>query len=338
MKLSLISLTSNSAKEVDWYLKDLKDQSNQDFEVILCVNKNLELKGILKVVKEHLDFFKNRLVLVLNTKQNSFHHNLKSAFNLVKGEYVAVLNAENSLKKYYVQNMIDAATKANVDILEFKPRIVGSIRFKPKARLEEGKNLLVAQNSQIFAYSYPFIFNKIIRKSVVKKVLKQNIDFTNDSKLCTFFVYLLLMEAKTYMYLDYRIYREYFGSDIWFNTKNYLVVMNEIEQIFATNNLKLTQELRYARYYLVKLLITAFLTETSYLYKTTRFLRSSFNEKRSDKAIQKHLDLVAKMEASADYQNFDSLNFYMLKHTDETELLGKSISQLSKSKILDNLE
>ncbi|WP_426461565.1 glycosyltransferase family A protein [Mycoplasma hafezii] len=338
MKLSLISLVGNSAKEVDWYLKDLKDQQNQDFEVILCINKNTELKGILDVIEEHKDFFGKRLVVLFNTKQNSYHHNLKSAFELVKGDYVAVVNSNNNLKKYYTERMIQAAEEKDVDILEFKPRIVGSVRFKPAARLEPECLYPLPQCSNVFAYTFPFIFNKIYKKSIVKKAAKYNIEFTNDSKLCSYFVYLLMLEAKSYMYVDYRIYREYFGSDMWLNSKNFLISMNSVEQIFNSKGLKLNQELRYAKYYLLKLLITAFLTETSYLYKTFNFLDREFNEKRSERSIQKHSDLVAKMQDSSEFINFNTSNIYMLKGTAEAKLLGRDIKELSKVKILDTLQ
>ncbi|SYV97364.1 Uncharacterised protein, partial [Mycoplasmopsis edwardii] len=33
--------------------------------------------------------------------------------------------------------------------------------------------------------------------------------------MCVELTYLLMLEAKSYSYLDYRVFREYFPEDIW---------------------------------------------------------------------------------------------------------------------------
>ncbi|VEU70420.1 glycosyltransferase [Mycoplasmopsis glycophila] len=339
MKLSIISLISSYAKDVESFLKDLKEQTNQEFEVILCINKNIESKKILNLVAEYSEFFEGRLIAIFNTRTKSYQDNLLNAFNVSRGKFVLTLNSESNLKKNYVEKMIENAEREDVDVLEFKPRIVGTTRFKPKARITPNIKMNVAETPLIFAYSFPFIFNKIFKKSLIKKICNQKIKYTNDSKLCTMVNYLLLMEAKTYTYLDFRIYREYFDADMWFNSNNFLNTMKAIEQISEEKNLHIKEEIRYATYYLLKILISGFFIETSYLHKTLKYLKNSeINYTRNKKLIDKHKNLVVKLENTADFRNLRNQNIYMLIQNEETCLLNKSINKIVVEKILEKLE
>ncbi|RIV16407.1 glycosyltransferase [Mycoplasmopsis gallopavonis] len=339
MKLSVISLIGDSAKDIDWFLKDLKDQTNQDFQVILSISKNTEAKKIFEVIKNHSLFFKNRLNVIYNSKLKSYEQNLINAFKLVKGKYVAVLNSDNNLKNDYIAKMIKNAEEANVDILEFKPRILGTTKFKPKARIEPNQIFNLVDNQEAIAYSFPFIFNKIFKKELVQKVVQMKNVPTNDSKICLLVNYLLLLEAKDYKYLDFRIYREYFGSDLWLNTKNFIATFDILNNFLITQKREVKEEINYAKYYFLKLILTGLLSETTYFYSTLKYFKNSeINITRSQKLIDKHLSFIQKLEDSNDFQNFKDQNIYMLKHSAEASMLSTPIKKLIKNKILNGLE
>ncbi|WLP85855.1 glycosyltransferase [Mycoplasma seminis] len=339
MRLSIISLVGENAAQVDTFLASLKEQETQSFEVILCVNKSSEAKNIYKVAKKYYEFFGSRLIVISNSKDNSYQHNLVSAFRIVKGEYVTVINSDTSIKRYFIGDMIEHAQRWNVDVLEFKPRLIGTVRFRPKERGEFDKVVDLSKEPKIFAYTYPFVFNKIYKKSLVKKVMKYKPQVSNDTLMCIELNYILLMEAKKYKYLDFRIIREFISSNTWFNTKVSLESFHAIEAKAQHMNLKIQEELKYAKYYYVKLLLTGFLSETYFVYRHfSKTDKEQLEEKRSELLIKKHDEFLNKIENSPEFQLFLTTNMYMMIDSPETRMLRESYKKLIKSKILDNLE
>ncbi|WP_326495214.1 glycosyltransferase [Mycoplasmopsis felis] len=340
MKLSIISLVNKSARDVNSFLKHLKYQENQDFEIILCLNNNKNTQKIINEINEYYSFFNSRLKLIYNFKNISNQYNLLSSFNVISGDYVVVLNSDNKLKKHYIDKMIKDSQEYDVDILEYQPRIIGSIRWKPKQRLDISQKLSIRKQKEIIAYSYPFIFNKIYKRTLVQKVFEYSPKNLNDTKMCVELNYLLLLNADTYFYLNYRIHREQFNSNIWFNTHKIAQSFENVEKI--TNSIWKdfwNDELAYAKYYLVKLVLTAFLNETFFLYKKFyKNQRSLIKERKTILMIQKHYEVLKKLEKDFNKTDFINQNKYMLKKTTETYLLQSKYEKLIKEKILSSLE
>ncbi|VEU75915.1 glycosyltransferase family 2 protein [Mycoplasmopsis columboralis] len=339
MRLSLISLVGDSERDVDWFLQDLAEQETQDFEVILCIDKNSEAKKILDVISKYKKFFGSRVIAIFNSKMNSYQHNLVSAFRIASGDYVCVLNSDSTIKRHYIKRIIDVAIEHNVDILELKPRLVGSIRWKPLARINLNENLEISKHKEVVAYTYPFIFNKIFKKSLIKKFVKYKPISNNDSKLCVEVNYMLLLSAKTYRYVDKRIIREYYGADIWLNTKNGLQSFAEVENYIKLQNLKLLEEIKYAKYYYLKVVMYGLLNSTTFMYRNFKS-KEEIEEKRSELLVEKHEKALEKLESSTEFDAFEKSNLYMIKSSQESDFLRTPISKLKKirTKILSELE
>ncbi|UWV81652.1 glycosyltransferase [Mycoplasmopsis cynos] len=329
MKLSLVSLVTKNVENVKKYLDSLLSQTSNDFEIILCLNgKESENKQIISLLTNYFEKFKNRLQVIYNSKTNSYQYNLLSAFKLARGEYITVFNTDITLiKYYYIENMIKNAEKYNVDVLEFKPRLNGSISWKPKARLINDRRIDLAKNPLPFAYVFPFIFNKIFKKSLVQKVMKFKLKNTNDTKLCIELNYILLFEAKSYTYLDFKIYREYFPADMWLNSKRVLNIFDELEKYLLNMNRKLFEEITYAKYYFLKLLMTDFLKETSFTYKNIYKTKEEIHEKRSKLLLAKHLELLEKLERFYKAENYLLTNPYFSRNNEEVTLMLFPISK-----------
>ncbi|WP_324673263.1 glycosyltransferase [Mycoplasma sp. 888] len=336
MRLSLISLKNNSVEKVREYLERLKDQSAQNFEVILCLTENS--KAIFKVAKDYYQFFGNRLIMIFNTKSTSYQHNLISAFRVAKGKFITVLNSDSTFKDSYVENILEQAQRWNVDVLEFKPKLIGSVRFKPKERTEMSQMFDLTKNSLPLAYSFPFIFDKVFKKSLIKKFIKYRPQISNDSIMCIEVTYTLLMNAKKYKYLDYRVKRDFISSDIWLNTQNYVKSFDIIKQIAKNQNLKINEELEYAKYYFLKLLLSGFLKANYFFYKLFNVQDDEVSEKRSSFLNDKHAEIIKKIEDTADFQTFLTTNYYVLLDNDETKLLKTKFSKLKADKLLKGLE
>ncbi|QCZ36613.1 glycosyltransferase [Mycoplasma nasistruthionis] len=339
MRLSLISLVGNKAGEVYSFLLSLKEQENQNFEVILVVNKKTEAKSVFKVIQQFYNFFGSRLVVLVNSKNGSYQANLQSAFKIAKGDFVSVANSDSAIKKWYVADLIEKAIRYNVDVLEFKPRLIGTIRFKPHERNQLDKVFDLNKDKIVYAYTFPFIFNKVFKKSLVKKVLKYNIETTNDTKMCIELNYALMLEAKKYKYLDYRLNREFISSDLWLNPSAFLKTFNVLEKNVKQFYPKLTDEIKYAKYYFIKLLLTGFLSETYFVYRHFyKTDKANLEEKRSKILVNKQKEMLNKIEQSPEFITFISSNPYMLVDNVESKMIKEPYKSLRNSKILDLLE
>lgn len=331
MRFSIISLVGNDCRAVEQYFKDLKDQDSQDFEIILCVDKNSEAKNIFQVISKYKKFFGQRLIVITNTKNNSYQQNLVSAFRIAKGDFVFVLNSDSNSKKYYVKKISDLALKYNVDVLEIKPRLVGSARWKPEARIILNKPVQITNNPEVIAFSYPFIFNKVFKKSLVKKLTQYQVKSLNDNKLAIELNYLLLLNATTYMYHDIRIFKEFYSPDIWLNTKNALLAFEEIQKYSESKGLDFNEELEYARYYYLKIVHYGLLTGTTFVYRTWKS-KDEIEEKRSSTFINRHIKTLEKFESSNEFHDFQANNTYFGSSKKEVAILKEPISKLKKNK------
>ncbi|QNM93748.1 glycosyl transferase [Mycoplasma sp. Pen4] len=340
MRLSIISLVGDDSKQVASYLESLKNQENQNFEVVLCINKKTQAKAIYQVVQEYYHFFGSRLIVIYNTKENSYQFNLVSAFRVIKGDFVTIKNSEVVLKRTFVDDLLTQAVRFNVDVLEFKPRLVGSIRFKPKERMVLDKVVDINKNPQIYAYTFPFIFNKVFKKSLVKKMVKHHVVNTNDTKMCMEVNYILLLKAKTYKYLDYCLNREYIDESIWLIPSNVDKTFAYLENYAKINELKVSQELMYAYFYCLKILFSGFIHETYFFWRHFVSIKTieELRIKRGKLAIDRHAKTIADLENSQKYQEFITTNVYASKDNIETKMLKTKYSQIIKDKILDNLE
>ncbi|WP_117275306.1 glycosyltransferase family 2 protein [Mycoplasmopsis edwardii] len=340
MKLSLISLVTKNVENVQNYLDSLAVQTVSDFEVILCLNgKESENKQVMNIITKYYEKLNGRITVIYNSKLNSNQFNLLSAFRQAKGDYISVFNSDiQSIRNNYIEKMIDAAEKSDVDVLEFKPRLTGSISWKPKARIVNNEKIDLTKNPLPFAYVFPFIFNKILKKSLVSKLSKYKIKNYVDTKMCVELTYLLMLEAKSYSYLDYRVFREYFPEDIWLNTKKSMTMFDEIEKHLNLTNRKLYEEIRYAKYYFLKLLMTAFFKETSFTYRSIYKTKEEIWEKRSDFSLNKHIEIIKKLEDSYKAENYLLTNPYFSRNNEEVLLMLQPINKLKDKKILKQLD
>lgn len=338
MKLTLISSLTEHKRDVRYFLKLLSEQDNQDFEIILCLNQNKINQGIFEIIEEYLSFFGDRLKFLYNSKRLAFQQNITSAFHISTGEYISISNSDISIKKDYVRKILNLIQKYNTDIIEYKPRIIGSIKWKPLGRIESKKVFKIKEEPQPLAYTFPMIFNKIFKKVLTKKIVKFKPSVSNDSKLSFELNYLLLLEAKTYVYDDNRIQREYFDIKTWINPQNFFASFNSLENVCKHQNRKIMQEFYYFKAYTLQVFLAGFLTTTSMLSITTLLKYKNKFEKRSKRLVNSLDEYLKKMWQTAEYKDFNILNIYMNKKLPEIEFLKSKLVTSKWDKILSSLE
>lgn len=328
MKISIISPIVNSHKELKEFLSEMQNQNYQDFEIILVFN-NIN-KKIYSTLKDYIDYFGSRLKFIVNSNKQTLQDNIIAAWKIMSGEYFNILFSNNNIRFYFLNSMKTLINDFHTDVIEFKPRLVGSIRWKPKARLESDKTYNIKDEPDFLAYSYPFISNKLFKKELVENLLKYKPSFTNDYNFAVELNYLLLMNAKTYSYNDRRIIREYINYDSWMNPKNFISQFKRIIEISKTKEMKITQELEYARIYFFQIILAGILGLASFINK------DEYKEKKSYRLIEE-LETLINKEIEKN-QKFYNTNMYMCKDNNEIKYLCELKPAKKWNELLSSLE
>ncbi|QZE12373.1 glycosyltransferase family 2 protein [Mycoplasma sp. Ms02] len=321
MKLSIVSLLNESERDTRSFLKDLSEQTNQDFEIILVFAKNKNFKSTFAAIKEFTDFFGSRMRLVINYKRQSYQYDILSAFRVVKGDYTTVIYPNSPLKKDTVKILIQNAKQYDADILEFTPRLVGSIRWKPESRLQMDEPINAQTNPEVLAYSYPFIFNKVFKSKLVKPIYKLELLDAIDNSLAIEINYKLLLHAETYMYLSENIKKEYFEVDTWLNVQGLVSTFERVEQLFAYSNRKIKHEFEYLKNQFFLVVLPGLIGSTSYRNLNTLIHIKEMREKRGEKNISKIENYIKKIRENEAFQVFCESNIYMQNDTNMTKLI-----------------
>ncbi|MBU4690097.1 glycosyltransferase family 2 protein [Mycoplasma sp. ES3157-GEN-MYC] len=288
MKLSIITPAINDWKELDYLLQTLKLQDNQDFETICVITK--PSKKMYQILENALQFFGSRFKFIVNMKRKSIQSDIVAALHLVKNNYVYILNADAMIKKNFVRTVTNKLNDVQPDIIEFKPVLTGSIKWKPMPRLESDVLMNISSNPKFVAYAFPFIFNKIFKKSFIEQFARYRVKELNDTKFATELLYFMLVNATTYQFWNIQLVKENISSATWFTPRNFVAQFRIIENYLETTNTKLTQELAYAQLYFLQIVLAGFLDSWEFsVFKVLQYIfesRSDFSEKRADKYLE----------------------------------------------------
>ncbi|WP_029512731.1 glycosyltransferase family 2 protein [Mycoplasmopsis iners] len=259
MKLSIITPNVNNHKQLDTFLYNLREQNNQDFEIILILDVNN--KSIFSVIENHLIFFGSRLKFVLNSKKRSAQSDIVTAFHLVKGDYATILFANSRFKDNFVYEVSSLTNEYNPDILEFLPYFTNSIKWKLKNRIEVGyyNGEYLKTHPQILAYTFPLISNKLYSKKLISRFCKYRPLELNDYKFCLELLYFMILDAKSYQFVNKHLVKEdmTFANNMTLNV--YLDEFKKIKDYININNIKLSYEIEYAELYFVQVFLATIL-------------------------------------------------------------------------------
>ena len=328
MKISIISPIVNNDKELKEFLSGMYYQNNQDFEVILVFNNMT--KKMYATIESYLDFFGSRLKFIINSNKQTLQDNIIAAWKIMSGEYFNILFSNNTIRYYFLNSMKNLVNQYNTDVIEFKPRLVGSIRWKPLTRLEPMKKFNFKEDTSFLAYAYPFISNKLFKKSLVENLLKYQPTFSNDYNFAIELNYLLLMNANTYAYNDQRIIREYINYVSWMNPKNFINQFKKIIEMGKTKETKITQELEYAKNYFFQVILAGILGLSTFISK------DEYKEKKSYRLIEQ-LDMLIDKEIENN-EKFYNTNIYMHKENKEIKFLREKQPIKKWNELLSSLE
>ncbi|QBF34487.1 glycosyltransferase [Mycoplasmopsis phocirhinis] len=337
MKLSIITPSITHWKELEYISGVLRNQNNQDFEVIFVISK--PNKKIYSIVENNIQFFGSRVKVVFNQKHKSIQSDILAAFHLVKNQYVYVLSPDSVIKKNFVRILTDKLTDNQPHILEFRPNLTGSIKWHPYSRINTNSIINKKDNPDFIAYAFPFIFNKVFKKSYIEQFMNYRVKEMNDTKFATELLYILLVNAESYLYWNISLVKEHISSSTWLAPNNFVAQFKIIENFINTNNLDLLSEITYAKLYFLQIVLLGFLNSRQFsVFKVLHYIfdsRKKFNEKRAQKFL-KDLYTLLKKYHDENSQVF-LVNRYFNKINKEAGYLKKLLNLETAVQIYKNL-
>lgn len=335
MKLSVISIIFNNDKniKINKLLNNFSKQEDQDFELILIFQK--ATKKIISELNKVPNILKNKIKFIFNYKSISYEQCIFQALEKTSGKYISIINSNNKIKDYLTKRLNEINTEDS-EIIEYKPRLMGNINWKPIKRLENNK-IYSQEQKEFIAKSFPFIFNKIFKKELIERVINNCcFELKVNSKLSIDILYYLLLNAKSYKYIDQRITREYISKTFFAFSKNYNKTWINLTKYSQDHNLEVKEELFYARIYFEALLLPGLLFGNSHWFSNIYKKLSLNSNKPTQQSIKAISDKIKKIYDSK--KEPVSNNKYILQNTFEAQTLSKPIELSNWKKILSNFE
>ncbi|MGL5520082.1 MAG: hypothetical protein ACRDBR_01470 [Metamycoplasmataceae bacterium] len=310
---SLVILIS-SDKKLNKFISHISTQTSYDFELILLV-QNFDQSLINSISKLQKVFTNNNLKIIFNTRKISFVHFVLSSIPLISSKYVMFSSVEDFKSNKFVEKINNILIKEEVDILEFPLEIKGISSWSPKWRnnLEENTSYEILKTTNIVPYVFPFLFNKIIKTSILKKINELPYEFVESSSIwAEDIVYLCLLCAKTYKRIDQNINSLTIQKEDLPLLSKSIQKWNSLENLYLQNG-KFNLEFYYAKLYFFKVVLLGFYSSKNVII----FLK---NKGIMPNKIQNYINKLNKQKNNS----FNISNPYMFQKNNETKILLNS--------------
>ena len=306
MKITIIVSVYKEIKSIERYLEQLKKQRSKMFEVIFVVDTNVE--GVLEKIDEYKGKIPGDVRVVFNSKRVGRANANKSGVRVAKGDYIIFGSVTDIFDEFMVKSSLEDLRKnKEVDIFEYLPSVSAPIKIKGSHRLKRNKVVDLTEDSNPFAYSFAFEFNKIIKTSVLQEVVKmQDLKVKVNSKYSVELVLKSLLLSEKYLQVERILFTTKRNLT---NTFNPLKLTREWEEIVKIHDFAdKSPELMYN------------------LFWTSHFVLAAFTATTKNKTlIKKYQDKFNKVFTS----DFVSNNPYMLLKAPEVEFMKKQNTRLS---------
>lgn len=195
MKLSFIIPTYMGKKFIPQFIASLEKQTDQNFDAIFIVDASKDSMAIDYLLKMKLKY-KNTIKVLFNSKRQKRLVSIISGIKLSSAEYITICSTKDSINDNFVENIDKIAAKHNPDVIEYKFKYKKA-KIEPKLLTPKNKLINLAKDHSIIANFIPFDFNKVIKKSLAKKSLKDTY-MDGESRFDCSFILNVMMAAKSY--------------------------------------------------------------------------------------------------------------------------------------------
>ncbi|AKU79337.1 glycosyltransferase family 2 protein [Spiroplasma turonicum] len=205
MLISFITVIPNTSEEFKESIESVIKQNNyEDYELIVILDK---LNHETNMDEYFINLFKkyNNIKLIFNNDRHGSSYSWNLGLDICSGKYVKFISQGDtidndfikSIKKYIEEN------KNNIDIIEYSFLLKSDKDIQSKSYLEPNKVYNLKEDYKPFAYTNNLLFNKLFKLEIIKNF---NFNFRNQVRFDMLFIYKLLSQSKTYLYLNSKNY------------------------------------------------------------------------------------------------------------------------------------
>ncbi|MGL5732834.1 MAG: glycosyltransferase [Metamycoplasmataceae bacterium] len=312
------------------FFNSILEQKSVLFELIVLTNNTS--KELLNKFNEIEKKSNIKLQVIFTTRKIGFNEVIVEACKIANGTHGIILNANEKLSNSCVNDLSSAVEKnVEADIFEFKASFKGFENWVPQKRcnLKQNYTFKISEYPRIISFAFPFISNKLFKISLANEMNKKTSYIETTSHLSLEFLYLLFLNAETYVYINKAFCNIFIEKD---DIPNYQVFYKEWKNIkskYLVEN-KYIQEIDYAQVFDNEMIIPLWYTHR----KLTDKLSSAVAKKN---LLTKIYDKNKKIRTQ-EFASFNYTNKYMLLNLPETEYLNKVHSPSEWTKIIKILK
>ena len=338
---SIIILFSEVKKETSikkFFSKLSSSLRNQkEIEIIFVVENDYNL---INYIQDFQNKNNNCIVkFIFSNRENSLNMILEQANKLITNDYLFFLSYPSRIVPGFFNTITKIIEFNTPDIIEFKPSLLNSIKWNPKDRLKSEKyntTLRIKENPEIIAFTYPFIFNKVISTNLLNTTLKSFLtDTMYDASniLFTYLVYLLFLKANKYYYLPNQLLSIEIEEKHILNYNSILSQWEIIQNKYVSEN-KYLEEVSYAKFFYLKVILCSLYSQNKSNIKD-KITNKKHVSNLSQKKYQEKLDHIIYSE----FKDFHLKNKYMLiSELKEVNILKHNYPMSKWNKLLKELE
>ena len=301
MDLSILVPIYQESKFLDKFLHRLTKQNEFSFEVIFVVDTDSE--NCLALIDKHKSSIKGNIKVIYNSRRLGRYNALREAILFASKTYAIIVSSTDVFKDDLVTNIDKITNENKFDIIEFNASSHRPIWFngfiRKNIKIKDGC-MTKKKKSDIFAYTYPFEFNKIIKTSIIRKAVsypKINTS-NNNSRFIVEIIFKSILIANSYYTLNRKLVR---SKKINGNNYNPMAIIREWDKIISNESFKkYISPLRYNKYFSCKIIYQSYI----------KVLKNNTLQKKFDEFLKKFSD-----------QDFFDSNTYILKKNKEVEVL-----------------
>lgn len=296
--ISLVVPIYKERKNIKYMLHKLEQQTNKDFEVIFVVDTFSE--NTLKEIDDNSQKIKSKIKIIFNSKRIGRTEAEKLGVEKSKGKYILITTTADFFRENFIEELINLTDKYKTDIIEFDARFHKPfwLNGNPRKNIKFSKN--AGSKSDVFAYTFPFEFNKLIKRKLLQNVAKDNsINIkTINSIYSVELVLRAILAADSFVSVPKRLIRikrplEISYNPIQLNREWLKMINNESFKGFRSS-------LEYNRYFTNKVIYTA----------VANAHKNKIMNSKLEKYINNEFD-----------EEFFETNEYMLLNNNEANLL-----------------
>lgn len=198
MKLSFIIPSYMGRKFIPTLIESFDKQTNKDFEIIFIVDnekENTSIDYLLKIKEKHKE-----VKLLFNGKRQERLISIIEGIKVASGEYVTFCSTKDTLKNNFVKKIVEVIDQHKPDVIEYE-YLYNKSKTQPKLRTKTNTLINTRKDFSVLANTISFDFNKVIKKSLVQKVIKQKF-IDGASRFAFSFTFHIILESKSYFAIN----------------------------------------------------------------------------------------------------------------------------------------